>query len=573
MEIKDFPLRKLVDESNELINRTHKLFDEMNRDSERLPNDAFSQNKPLSIVFAGQYSAGKSSIIKALTGIQEIEIGHRVTTQVVTRYPWHSMLIVDTPGIGTGLGACREHDATALDAILRADVLVYVVTSEGFDNLIAEEFKRLIIDRDKAGETILVVNKMMNCADGNTPEQRAIIEGDLAITTSPYSPRDLNVVYIDAKAHLRSVALEKKNPRLSSVLRKDGNLKALATKLDNISRSNDVSVRLTTPLYQITKEVDNVIDDLDSAGGEQERLIRQRLREERSSIANSRTSIHSRAQGEYVQAASEIRDEGRKLADVINECGSEQDAEDALDSASRRVEEIEAKCLGRIDELLQECADSLEVAREELCVSLKRDLDVEVEYVQETNGFKRAVIDQVVKDGALGRGGERLIAFSMGDAAESGLKMYRASEAHLFFREASQKLGIKLKPWGAVKMARGLNYVGKALGVAGVILPALLELKDEKDADTRDKVATENRNNIRSQFNDEARAFIRVCEEGVENFDNEIIQPRLEAINGDLAAYMSDEMRRSVHHSNLVDLRNDCMQLIRDVHKWQKSRA
>jgi ABC-type lipoprotein export system ATPase subunit len=120
------------------------------------------------------------------------------------------MLIVDTPGIGTGLGACREHDATALDAILRADVLVYVVTSEGFDNLIAEEFKRLIIDRDKAGETILVVNKMMNCADGNTPEQRAIIEGDLAITTSPYSPRDLNVVYIDAKAHLRSVALEKK---------------------------------------------------------------------------------------------------------------------------------------------------------------------------------------------------------------------------------------------------------------------------------------------------------------------------------------------------------------------------
>ena len=41
---------------------------------------------PLNLVFAGQYSAGKSSLIKMLTGIENIKIGSGVTTDAVTQY-------------------------------------------------------------------------------------------------------------------------------------------------------------------------------------------------------------------------------------------------------------------------------------------------------------------------------------------------------------------------------------------------------------------------------------------------------------------------------------------------------
>ena len=135
MKLEEFSLSQMIDEGDALIARAHQAFEEMGRDTSGLPGDATTQDGPISIVFAGQYSAGKSSIVKALTGNEEIEIGQTVTTQVVTEYPWHGMLIIDTPGIGTGLGSYKEHDVKSLDAINRSDVLVYVVTSDGFEKL------------------------------------------------------------------------------------------------------------------------------------------------------------------------------------------------------------------------------------------------------------------------------------------------------------------------------------------------------------------------------------------------------------------------------------------------------
>lgn len=570
MKHEEFSFSQMTDEGNALIARTHQVFEEMGRDTSGLPDDATTQDGPISIVFAGQYSAGKSSIVKALTGNDEIEIGQTVTTQVVTEYPWHGMLIVDTPGIGTGLGSYKAHDVKSLDAINRSDVLVYVTTSDGFEKAIAEEFRNLIIDGDKADETILVVNKMMECADGNTPEQRAIISSDIATTTAPYSPDELHAVYIDARSYLDSIDCEEENPRMSAILREDSNMGDLRTALDMVARKRGVIARLTTPLYQTIGEIDKAIDDLDDLGDEKVLLLKRELRTEHASIANMRSDIFSRAQSEYTEASSKIKDEGRRLADVINDCESESDAEAEITAASQRVLEIETGCIEQIDKLLQEGAEKLEVSIENLFAALQRGLDVKVEYGQDQRGFTRAVLDQLVREGALEKGGSKLIALSIGDAAENGLKMYRASDAHLFFREASRKLGIKLKPWGAVKMAKGLNYLGKVLGAAGVVLPALLELKDEKDAKARVQVARSNRDNVRSQYNDEANSFEQRCERGVERFDTEFVQPRLDAITSDLAALTKDEMQRSVQHINLAKLRDDCSSLIREIHQDRK---
>ena len=61
------------------------------------------ENPVLRVAFIGQYSAGKSTIISALTGNRNISIGADITTDKATPYSWNGIEIMDTPGIGTEL--------------------------------------------------------------------------------------------------------------------------------------------------------------------------------------------------------------------------------------------------------------------------------------------------------------------------------------------------------------------------------------------------------------------------------------------------------------------------------------
>lgn len=67
----------------------------------------FSENEKIRLVFAGQYSAGKSSIT-LLTGRDDIAIGGGITTQESHSYEWKGLEVIDTPGIHTELRP--DHD-------------------------------------------------------------------------------------------------------------------------------------------------------------------------------------------------------------------------------------------------------------------------------------------------------------------------------------------------------------------------------------------------------------------------------------------------------------------------------
>lgn len=51
------------------------------------------QNSKLNIAFVGQYSSGKSSLIKGLTGLDDIPIGSGVTTDQVTKYDYKDLVV------------------------------------------------------------------------------------------------------------------------------------------------------------------------------------------------------------------------------------------------------------------------------------------------------------------------------------------------------------------------------------------------------------------------------------------------------------------------------------------------
>ena len=95
---------------------------------------------PIRIAFAGQYGSGKSTLIRALTGRHDIQVGAGITTDRVHDYRWNGIIITDTPGIHTSIRP--EHDEASYRAISQADLLVFVITNELFDERIGQHYRR-----------------------------------------------------------------------------------------------------------------------------------------------------------------------------------------------------------------------------------------------------------------------------------------------------------------------------------------------------------------------------------------------------------------------------------------------
>ena len=125
-----FAISTWTEKSEELIKKIESVFQSIDYPKDELPLTVYDNEKPISIVFVGQFSAGKSTIIKALTGIQDIKIGSGIQTEETQTYDWND---IETPGIRTSLRP--DHDDITYDAIAKADMLVYVVTQELFDDI------------------------------------------------------------------------------------------------------------------------------------------------------------------------------------------------------------------------------------------------------------------------------------------------------------------------------------------------------------------------------------------------------------------------------------------------------
>lgn len=98
------------------------------------------QKQPkLTISFIGQYNAGKSTLIKSLTGNSAILISPEICTDKVTEYQWNEVLLIDTPGIYAGR---NDHDDITLKKISDSDLLVFVVPNELFNPQGGDFFKK-----------------------------------------------------------------------------------------------------------------------------------------------------------------------------------------------------------------------------------------------------------------------------------------------------------------------------------------------------------------------------------------------------------------------------------------------
>lgn len=104
--------------------------------------DSISYSDKLRITVLGDWSTGKSTIIKALTGIENIGIATDVKTSETKTYEYKDIYIVDTPGLNSGNA---DHTDKADKALLNSDRIIYCITAQQlFDDTNIDDFVNIV---------------------------------------------------------------------------------------------------------------------------------------------------------------------------------------------------------------------------------------------------------------------------------------------------------------------------------------------------------------------------------------------------------------------------------------------
>ena len=107
------------------------------------------------LVVVGEFNAGKSAFINALTGEKRMEEGVTPTTAQVTTVRYEDINIVDTPGTNAVI---REHEEITSQFVPRADLVLFVTSADRPFT----ETERVFLEqiRDWGKKVVVVINKV-----------------------------------------------------------------------------------------------------------------------------------------------------------------------------------------------------------------------------------------------------------------------------------------------------------------------------------------------------------------------------------------------------------------------------
>ena len=107
------------------------------------------------LVVVGEFNAGKSAFINALTGEKRMEEGVTPTTAQVTPVRYEDINIVDTPGTNAVI---REHEEITSQYVPRADLVLFVTSADRPFT----ETERVFLEqiRDWGKKVVVVINKV-----------------------------------------------------------------------------------------------------------------------------------------------------------------------------------------------------------------------------------------------------------------------------------------------------------------------------------------------------------------------------------------------------------------------------
>lgn len=530
---------------------------------ERLPAAAAGDDAPLSLAFAGQYSAGKSTLISALTGQDDIAIGAGITTGRTHRYQWNGVVIIDTPGIHTSVRP--DHDATAYDAIAGADLLVFVITNELFDDHIAGYYHKLTVDHDKGHETILVVNKMGRHADGNTAESQAVITEDLRAPLAPFTPEGLKITFTDAADALE--AWEEMDPEFREMLEDQGNLSGLVANINAFVAEKGLAARHTTVLYQIERALEDasVTEPTDDPDLDALVLVyNQNVR----SIGDAMAQIRGAVDTAIFDAESAVKRAGSDLAETYYPGVSGGKVDQAVERARQSVEQIGAELGRRIE---QSFVDVIPDLGQQLHNILAGDLyQRTVASIGRRAGgrdlsgaLQAAELGIEILENLSGRFALNSAAVAQG---ASGMARFSGSAAHATILNIGHFFGHSFRPWEAVRFASFIGRAAPVLAILGVAVSIGAQIYADRREQKRSEEARQLRRQVAAEFDQAAEQMGREARAQSESALQELLVEPLRALEEHRAQLDELRQERNTSLSRLISVRDETSRLIKRIH-------
>lgn len=332
--MEEFQLSNFMQKGAQLLQEARKELQDAKLDDSILPK-TFSDEEVLKLVFVGQYSAGKSSIIKMLTG-EDVAIGAKITTQTAAPYPWNGLEIVDTPGIHTELRP--DHDELTYEQINHAALLVFVITNEGFSQRMGDHFRTLAIDQKRAANMVLVVNKMDRTALGNVPEQQEVIEEDLVKVTEPYKPKDLYLSFVDTNSYFEG--LQEDDAELKEELLQLSGHDAFVGNLNRFVESHKLMAKAAKPLYAMADALRSAVnmsvgeDDADIEG------LKASIEHRKQLLLDGKKTCMDEVRDLANQCMNTIDRLGRDAAEQALNSGNQEEGNRILEDVNNKVQQV-----------------------------------------------------------------------------------------------------------------------------------------------------------------------------------------------------------------------------------------
>ncbi len=345
--MEEFQLSNFMQKGTQLLQEIRHEFQDAKIDDSILPM-TFSDEEVLKLVFVGQYSAGKSSIIKMLTG-EDVAIGAKITTQTAAPYPWNGLEIVDTPGIHTELRP--DHDELTYEQINHAALLVFVITNEGFSQRMGDHFRTLAIDQKRAANMVLVVNKMDRTALGNVPEQQAVIEEDLAKVTEPYKPKDLYLSFVDTSSYFEG--LQEEDAELKEELLKLSGHDAFVGNLNRFVESHKLMAKAAKPLYAMADALRSAVSMSVGEGDTDIEGLETTIEHRKQLLLDGKTTCMDEVRDLANQCMNAIDKLGREAADRALNSGSQEEGNRILEDANNNVKQTAEDFAAQINDCIK----------------------------------------------------------------------------------------------------------------------------------------------------------------------------------------------------------------------------
>ena len=536
--------------------------------SQMIPTSLYSKDKRINVVFAGQYSAGKSTLLKILTG-KDLAIGGGITTATCQSFNWQGINVTDTPGIHTQNRP--DHDKITYEQLAKADLIVFVVTAEGFSDHLANHFRKLINEKGKGHEMMLVVNKMDRTAKGNTTEQQdVLINKDILPVINPYSVEDMYTSFICTDWY--NQAFTPKYAKFQDKLLAKSGLPVFIDNLNRFIADRGLLGSSTTSLYEVEKMLADIVSNMKTGDAIVDGTIHM-LNEKRRIFEESKVRIKDKVGNAVQKRSHQVQLWGSEIANKLTSSQKQNETNQMLKEKQDAVDETTTKLTAEIEGILKVEAGTLqkkfkELSESEFARDLKLTMDERVKSVHISEDTRRNMekTSNYVKDF-----GTKIATMSVGKNPGNGFmsifktSTYSGSQLHETVLKVGHLFGHKFQPWQAVRWTKNIANGSRVLGVVGSVLSVGLQIYNDKQEDKIENQLAEGRNEIRSCFRDASNVIEMEYDKATDTWIEKNITPHVQQIDKDIAEIYSNIKSTNDLYIKLNNLLQRTRAMISDI--------